>query len=163
MADIDNPSSAPIGTKIAAIMGKVAKDEPIPIVTTSPTKSIPMTINALLSPSTSVILLTKGRTSPVSVITLAKTFAASMTIPIYVMILLPITTSTSRSDHLYLKAMKNIIIPPRAPKTIESVKNCTVKVTTIATSAVMIVDLLTLTVEVAKSLSLFKYFLGFLK
>src|SRR5699024_12742374 len=104
-----------------------------------------------------------GKKLPVSQTTLAKLYSASMTIQICAMILITFTSSTSRSDYLNIKDKKNIIIPPRAPKIIDSVKNCTLKVTTIATIAVRIVDLLTLTVEVAKSLSLFKYFLGFLK
>lgn len=71
----EKPNAIHKGTQIAAKIGIVENDEPIPMVTNKPISSIISAARPLLSPIISVDACTSAGTSPVALITAEKPIA----------------------------------------------------------------------------------------
>ncbi len=79
MASGENPSSKASGTKMAATMGMVPKDVPMPMVTTRPMSRMTKAEMSLELPMTATEASTRTGMPPVSSRTLANPAATSMT------------------------------------------------------------------------------------
>src|SRR5699024_4602010 len=129
------PSSRAKGTKIAAIMGTVEKEEPIPNVTSNPTSNIKKAPNALLLPISSAAAYTKVCTSPVVRMTSANPEAVIIIKPIMAIIFMPSVNKSSDSFHPTTPESENTTKPNKAPMIMESSHSCTAKATNTATAA----------------------------
>ncbi|MDT4832381.1 hypothetical protein FQZ97_659360 [compost metagenome] len=135
MASGLKPSCRQSGTKIAAMMGTVEKDEPMPMVTSRPTSSISSAPSALLWPIQPAEASTRVATWPVSRITSAKPEAAIMMKPIMAIIFMPSVNRSSASFQRTTPDSEKITKPSSAPMIIESSQSCMAKATTMATPA----------------------------
>gem|GEM_PF-5175477 len=120
MARVLKPSSMLRGTKIAAMIGTVENDEPMPMVTSRPTNNISSAPTALLLPINCAEASTSVFTWPVSRMTSAKPEAAIMMKPIIAIIFMPSVNRSSASRQRTTRETEKITKPASAPMIIES-------------------------------------------
>lgn len=135
MASGLKPSCTASGTKIAAMIGTVENDEPMPMVTSRPTSSISMAPTALLLPIQATEASTRLCTSPVAFITSAKPAAAIMMKPMVAIIFMPSVNRSSVSFQRTTPDSEKTTKPTSAPMIIESSHSCTTNAATMETPA----------------------------
>ena len=123
MANGLKPSCTHSGTKIAARIGTVENDEPMPMVTNNPTSSINNAPTPRLWPMNAAEACTSEFTSPVALSTSAKPEDAIMMKPIIAIIFMPSVNRSSVSRQRTMPDTEKIRNPARAPMIIESSHN----------------------------------------
>ena len=123
------------------MIGRVENDEPIPIVTMSPTRSMANAAIGRLSANTLEMSATRGLTSPVASITAAKPWAEIMMNPMTAIIFIPWVKTSSASRQGTAPVTRKTINPTRDPMSRPSasapdafIHSCTPKHATIPTS-----------------------------
>ncbi|MNN53242.1 hypothetical protein D3C81_1679850 [compost metagenome] len=113
------PSCTHSGTKIAARIGTVENDEPMPMVTSNPTNSISKAPMPLLWSIHCAEVSTRPLTSPVALSTSANPEAAIMMKPIMAIIFMPSVNRLSVSFQRTMPDSEKIRKPTMAPMIIE--------------------------------------------
>src|SRR5690554_1862742 len=131
------PSCKHKGTYIAAIIGMVEKDEPIPMVKTKPITNNKKIAKGLLLANQKAELSTRALMWPVCSNTSAKPAAEIIIKPMDAIILIPSAITPSDLFQSTTPVAVNTKKPAMAPTTIDPVYNCiknVIKIATIATA-----------------------------
>ncbi len=120
---------------MAAMMGMVEKEEPMPMVMIRPTTSINKAASPRLSPMAPSMALTKVSTLPVALMTAAKPEAVIMMKPIMAIMWTPRVKTSCVSRQWITPPRIKTTKPIKAPSTMEFVANCTLSAAMIANTA----------------------------
>ncbi len=137
IAGVLNPNSRARGTNMAASMGTVPKEVPIPIVIIRPIKSITIAAINLLPPIIATLASTNASTPPVALITSPYPAATNITKAINPMIPIPPFNTSSISFQPNAPKANIIAKPTTAPKGSEPTAICITKAATAPSNAPM--------------------------